>query len=357
MGILSALLGENNPAAQWAGQNQAFLGAIGSGLGQGQNIQSGLSAGLAQVPQAKMLDAQAAEKAKADAKVEAQVNATQAWLQQNHPDLAQMVEAGMPVSEAWQAAMDRMQPESQQAQTSDIQNYLFAQENPGFLDYQTQKGGAAERSLTPTFIKDANGNIVPGQLDKAGNLVPSKLPEGYQAVDPFAMAAGKTGATVDAKTAAGARAALPGAEQAVTIAKNAIGLIRNDEKGLNEQFGQVGPRNMFVLPGTALGNWTANFEQAKGQAFMQARQMLKGGGPITDYEGMKGEAAYSRMEQAARTGDKANFLRALDDFEAAVDQGYQKLVETAQGSYSQGGAAVPAAGGGNVDDILSKYGL
>lgn len=350
---LAQLLGEKNPFAMWVGDNQNYLAALASGLGQGQNIQSGLSAGLAAVPQAKALDYQATEKRKADAKVAAQTDAFKSWLSTKRPDLVPLLDTGMSPAELFNEAM---RPAEQADYPAEYDLYKLTQSDPGFAGFLTQKGGAAERSLTPTFIKDANGNIVPGQLDKAGNLVPSKLPDGYQAVDPFQMAAGKTGATVDAKTAAGARAALPGAEQAVTIAKNAIGLIRNDEKGLNEQFGQVGPRNMFVLPGTALGNWTANFEQAKGQAFMQARQMLKGGGPITDYEGMKGEAAYSRMEQAARTGDKANFLRALDDFEAAVDQGYQKLVETAQGSYSQGGAAVPAAGGG-VDDILSKYGL
>ena len=110
MGIASFLLGENNPFAQWAGQNQNTLGAIGAGLGQGQNLQGGLAAGLAAVPQAKQLDQATAEKLKAEKLAENQMNATQNWLQSNHPDLAQMVQAGMPVSEAWQTAMQRMQP-------------------------------------------------------------------------------------------------------------------------------------------------------------------------------------------------------------------------------------------------------
>lgn len=107
MGLASLLFGETNPFAKWVSENQNFVTAIGSGLGQGQNLQSGLSAGLSQVPQAKALDYQAAEKAKADAKVVAQTTATKQWLAQNYPDLAQAVDAGLPVSEAWQEAFNR----------------------------------------------------------------------------------------------------------------------------------------------------------------------------------------------------------------------------------------------------------
>lgn len=332
-----------------------MLLGLAAGLVGGPTWGQGLSNGFQLAAQGGALDQQAAEKAKAELKVAQQTDAFKSWLSTKRPDLVPLLDAGVSSAELFNTAM---KPAEQTDYPAEYDLYKLTQTDPGFANFMTQKGGVSERSLTPTYLRNnATGEIIISQLDKSGDATPAKIPEGFSAVDPYQMAAGKTGATVDAKTAAGARAALPGAEQAVTIAKNAIGLIRNDEKGLNEQFGQVGPRNMFVLPGSALGNWTANFEQAKGQAFMQARQMLKGGGPITDYEGMKGEAAYSRMEQAARTGDKANFLLALDDFEAAVDQGYQKLVETAQGSYSQGGAAVPAAGGGNVDDILTKYGL
>lgn len=109
MGLLEAILGKENPLAQWAGQNQNFLGAIGGGLGQGQNIQSGLSAGLAQVPQAKALDYQANEQRKADEKVLAQTNAGVLSLRQKYPDLADAVEGGsLPVSDAWNEAFKRM---------------------------------------------------------------------------------------------------------------------------------------------------------------------------------------------------------------------------------------------------------
>ena len=76
-----------------------------------------------------------------------------------------------------------------------------------------------------------------------------------------------------------------------------------------------------------------NLNQASGQAFMQARQALKGGGQITDYEGKRAEAAISRISDAAKSGDKQTFLDALDEFEQAVTDGYAKLREVAGGGY------------------------
>lgn len=387
MGIASVLLGENNPFAQWTNQNQNFLGAIGSGLAQGQNIQSGLSTALAAVPQAKQLDQEAAAKAKAEKLAETQANATKNWLASNHPDLAQMVEAGLPVSQAWQTAMDRMQPKQTDYpaeydlfkltqtdpafadylkgqgggdQPSSVQEYEYARQNGfggSYMEWLSGKGGATERSLTPTYLKDANGNIVIGQLDKGGQVTPSKLPEGFSAVDPFAMAGGKTGAIADAKTMAAARAALPGMETSVSIAKKAFELVRNDTAGRKQWFSQAGalPRGMWVQGGSPMANFQTNASQTLGQAFAQARETLKGGGPITDYEGKAAAEAYSRAEMALKQGDENAFLTAVDDMEAAILAGYQKLLETAQGDPS--GGAIARASGGTFDPVTAADAL
>jgi hypothetical protein len=74
-------------------------------------------------------------------------------------------------------------------------------------------------------------------------------------------------------------------------------------------------------------------DQLKGGAFLQARQMLKGGGAITDYEGQKAEAAFARMSTAQSVED---FNAALDEFNAAVQQGLAKLEAQA------GGGVTPA---------------
>jgi hypothetical protein len=89
---------------------------------------------------------------------------------------------------------------------------------------------------------------------------------------------------------------------------------------------------------------------------MQARQMLKGGGQITDFEGARAEAAYSAMEAAANTGDLETFTRAAADFQQAVHDGLAKLREAAGGGYTEGGSALtPGAGGSG--DLYQKYGL
>lgn len=242
--------------------------------------------------------------------------------------------------------------------TSDINNYLFAKQNGftgTFQDWLAQGAGnnANRRALQPTWMRDQNGNWVPGQLTQSGVLEATQMPEGMTAVPPADVTGARQTATVDAKTAGAARAALPAAEQAVAITRQTVDALRNDAKGQADQFGRflgVIPQQWTpAMPGTPKANFRVNLEQASGQAFMQARQMLKGGGQITDFEGRRGEAAYSRMMAAAGNGDQQSFLTALDDFEQAVEAGYQKLQAAAQGGYTEGavrdrGGAPPSSG-------------
>lgn len=358
MGVLEMLLGKDNPAAMWAQQNRGWTSALGAGLGSGATFSEGLANAAQMGPQGQRVDDayRVAEEQKAER--QRAINQTAQYLAQTFPDLAEAVNAGMPLDAAWSEAMKRKQPGyGQQAQAdlpASIQEYQFAKDQGftgSFLDFQTQRGGAAEISLTPTWGIDQDkdsptfGQRVLGQLGKDNKFHRTDM-GGVQPIDPVQMQGDKTGVTVDAKTAAAARAALPGLERAAEIAYDAIDLVTTDEKGLGEQFGNilgVPQRNLPVLPGSSLGNWQANFAQAKGQSFLQAREMLKGGGPITDYEGQKADAAFSRMETAAALGDKENFLLAAKDFKEAIDSGVTKLREVASGGYSAG---APAVGGG-----------
>jgi hypothetical protein len=125
MSLADMLIGQNSPFGQWAGNNSNFLTALGAGIGSGQNIQSGLSNALQMIPQANQLDTEAQRQKTADAKVVAQTNATQAWLEQNHPDLAQMVQAGMPVGEAWNMATERMKPQGGADMPANIREWEY----------------------------------------------------------------------------------------------------------------------------------------------------------------------------------------------------------------------------------------
>jgi hypothetical protein len=351
-----------NPAVGgFIDQRRNALAGLGAGLLNGQpgaGVQQGIAADSAYAIQQK----EQAERERLIAEQQSERNQTTAWIKANFPQYS-----NLPPAQAWQAAMGDLQAKRSASTGSDLpasaQEYQFAKEN-GFTGtfpewMQTGRNGAAgpQLGMTPQWAQDEKGNWVLGQMSSDGRFQPTDM-GGLKPVDPLTAAGGKSGAVVDGKTQANARAALPGAQQALAIAENAINLVRNDTAGLDEQFGNtmgVPNRNLPVVPGVfqqAKGNWQANFSQAKGQGFMQAREMLKGGGPITDYEGMKGEAAFSRMEQAVAIGDKETFLLALDDFEAAVRDGYAKLVATANGEYDAGAPAVTGAA-----NYKSKYGL
>lgn len=111
MGLASMFLGDSNPFAQWAGQNQNFLSNIGAGLMQGQNLQNGLQIAGATMPQAKQLDLQQAEKMKAEALKTAQSNYTLKLFQdKGFSDLVDLANAGAPMGELMQEYFKRIQP-------------------------------------------------------------------------------------------------------------------------------------------------------------------------------------------------------------------------------------------------------
>lgn len=355
MAGLAEILGfQSNPFLDWTRAHSNTLLGLGAGIASGTNIGQGVANGLQLAAQGKQQDTAAETARKEELQKQAQLNQTVEWMRANAPDLAGMVEAGMPVSEAWQTAMERMSPK-QSDYTTEQKNWMFAQEHPEFQDFLTNKGGPAEMSLQPTWMQDQGGNWFVGAQTKDGRIVKLDVPEGMSVVPPAEVAGAKAGATVDAKTAAAARAALPGAEQMMEITNKAIAEVRNNAKGMNEWFGQWGPRGVYVNPGSEMGKFQAAASPTNAQAFMQARNMLKGGGQITDYEGRRAEDAISRMQAAIDKGDQDQYLRAVADFEQAVAEGYRKLVEAAQGGYSAGGAQMPAPAGGNRTSTGISY--
>lgn len=109
--------------------------------------------------------------------------------------------------------------------------------------------------------------------------------------------------------------------------------IRNDP-ALASITGNLQGRLPAGLPGITGGqagsNLQAKIEQLQGQTFLQAYQMLKGGGQITEIEGLKAERAMARLNQA-QSHDA--FQESLDDFIEAVETGMKKL----RGGGSSGG--------------------
>lgn len=99
------------------------------------------------------------------------------------------------------------------------------------------------------------------------------------------------------------------------------------------------PGKRFI-PGTDAANFDALLEQARGGAFMQAYQTLKGGGQITEIEGTKATNAITRMNRAQ---SEEEFVKAAREFQDAYHAGVSKLKK--QAGASAGWSIRPLVGG------------
>lgn len=356
MALLDLLLGSQNPVAQWSNKNSGLLTGLGTSL-----LSDGMNFAPAQ--QGAAMDRQAAQQKDADAKLAAQTNATKDWLAKNYPDLAQAVDAGLPVSEAWQEAFKRQQgggaseydtryqAGQQYGLTGDALNtFALSGSVPG-----TNKQNVTY-SLTPTYGTDsATGKQGMGVTGSDGSF---KIVDtgAFQPMGPGEVAGARATGGADAKTAAGARAALPSAELNFEIASKAADALLSDQKGMDEQFGNIlgVPQQMTgAFPGTAKANFRNQLDQLTGQAFLNIRQALKGAGAVTDYEGQRGEIAISRAKAAADRGDMQAFQQAVIEFKDSITKGLDLLRQQANGAYSAGAPAVTGNTGNQTSSGVS----
>ena len=112
----------------------------------------------------------------------------------------------------------------------------------------------------------------------------------------------------------------------------------------------VGPIDAYKPNISAASNrFQSRLDQLKGTAFLQAYQMLKGGGAITENEGIKAEQAMSRLNTAMNEQD---FITALNEFQDAVRSGYEKIKARAgMGSQPAAPAPVPQPAQSNDDPL------
>jgi hypothetical protein len=355
-GLAEALGFKPNPFLNFVGDNRSALLGLAAGLAGGSNWGEGLSNGFQMAAQGGMMDREAAEKLKADAKAEAALNQTSEWIKANYPQYA-----NLPPSEGFKLAMEAEQaklsavpggslkPIEVNGQLVDPLTFEVLGDYRSLGDKQSPRASVGQ----PVYMRSRTDPNVWGSFAPMtdGTLINQLTGETANAndwiVDPAASTGAKAGATVDAKTAANARAALPGAKVQLDTTLKAIDKLTSNQKGLDEWFSQWGalPRGMYVQGGSEMGNWLTDFSQAEGQSFLQARQFLKGQGAITELESAKAEQAYSAMTTARQMGDKQKFLEAAADFRAAVEVGYRKIEETAAGGYTSPTPYSPSMGG------------
>jgi hypothetical protein len=177
----------------------------------------------------------------------------------------------------------------------------------------------------PKTIEEAIARQIDAQIKRGGST--NGIPPNYLQVyndyirqKSAAEASGKQAGEAQGK----AEANLPISQQRGT---DVIGQINELLKhpGFDTIFGLSGaidPRN--YIAGTDAKGAQARLNQVKGQAFLDAYEMLKGGGAITEIEGAKATAAKARLD-AAQSPQEARI--ALQDFSNAVRTGMQKLKE------------------------------
>lgn len=248
------------------------------------------------------------------------------------------------------------------------------------IDIMRQRVGKAEQptyGLNPVWGVDANGNPTIIQLGKDGNPIQPKLPAGVTvAKDPIKVDAGTHFVLLDPQTrqpittipknvagvaqqnavgkAAGeAQAQLPGAEGMAGQITKQIEDLATDPK-LPDMLGPLASRMPNVSADAA--RVQARMDQLKGGVFLQGYSMLKGGGAITEVEGVKAENAMARLSTAQNLQD---YTAALYEFRDALTAGLTKLRAQAAmvpgggqgqapsgGATQPGGASVPGAGAG-----------
>jgi hypothetical protein len=295
-----------------------MLQALGLGIAS-----NNLAAGAAALPVLADRRQRSMAEQQQMAQQQQQLNMTKEWLKQKgRMDLIPLVDAG----QADVALRMATQQEQGQDKTALIQEYEYAKAQ-GFqgtmMDFQEGKarmGAGVQSSLTPQWGKDTKtGKWGMGVLQSDGGFKLVDVPEHFELAGPEGVAESRAAGTEQGKVRGGAAANLPQATFQVQNVQTAVDGIINDPYLPN----MTGPVNAMLpnVTGDA-ARFKSKVEQLKGQAFLGARQALKGGGQITDYEGQRAEAALLRAEMAQNPED---FKAAMVEFKMHMERGLEIL--------------------------------
>lgn len=351
-GLLSGQFG-SNPFYQGFDANRNALAQFGIGLMTGKDLKEGVQQGVNGALQGKQTDDANAIRAKEEARIQSGINQTVEFMRQKgFTDLVAGVESGaLDVGAAWGEALKRGAPQGSTQDWSRLNDGTLFNQRTGETQAVGGVGGegTTEFGLTPIWGQLDDGSFGYGVQGKDGTFKQVDTGE-LNILDPRSLAGERAAGTVQGRVAGQAGMdAGPAAAEAQRIALQIDDL--KSHPGLDEIFGktlgiipnQWGP----TVPGSNKANAMARIEQMSGNAFLNGRTLLKGGGAITDFESQKAEAAFARLSTAQ---SKEEFLSGLADFQAALEAGVRKLQQQSTSLPGQ------PPGGGAVD-YRSKYGL
>ena len=249
------------------------------------------------------------------------------------------------------------------------------QDPKAFAQWQQKNALGIDKYVERTTVTEADRQRIAqeGQrIGLEGRRVAVMEEENKRAKDPVfqqQMAAAKATGEALAKGNVAAQQALPGvisnAQDAVSLIDQMVGKQEvRDKSGKVVQaataphpgfapavgaggWGTLGiPGIARFTPGTDAADFQSYFDQVKGSAFLEAFNVLKGAGAISEKEGEKATAARTRMSLAQ--SEKA-FVDAARDYQDVIRKGVQVMQQKAGGTGTAPVApanAAPAAAGG-----------
>ena len=204
-----------------------------------------------------------------------------------------------------------------------------------------QKGGENQRPLRPIHIKDSRGDFAffPGEKharritnEEGEQLRSANYDPDHQQTLAQAKASGKVWGEQTTEALRNLPNTINQAEKAFTHVKELLA-----HEGFEDAVG-IGLRQLGAgfVPGSQVADWDTRLQQLKDGAFLVAFEELKGGGHITEIEGIKATRAKNRM--LASTSEDA-FQRAAEDYLKILQDGLESaraLAEQAPPGYYQG---------------------
>ena len=178
-----------------------------------------------------------------------------------------------------------------------IDGYRLAQEQGYKGTWNDYKTAITKAGASRTEVSYGGGSVQAAKPDKGMQNVTDT--EGYISQVPI------SGGIVDIDT----QKQVATAEQAVKVIDEAL-----NHAGLSAAVGPWDARTPNVLPDAIA--FEALHNQIKGKAFLAAFESLKGGGQITEVEGLKAEQAMARLEMAQ---DEVDYKKALTDLKDIIE--------------------------------------
>jgi hypothetical protein len=183
----------------------------------------------------------------------------------------------------------------------------------------------------PTVPKVVMIGNVPHLVDPVtGTRTPLSTLE-QEATGAGAVAAATAGGKVEGETTSTAKFDLPRIEDNASQTLTLLDRLKN-HPGRKMATGASSAIPVDKLPATEARDFVALLGQLRGKQFLEAFNMLKGGGQITEVEGAKAESAIATIQDRGQSEEA--YLQAIEDLRGVINSGVTRARQKAGGGSS-----------------------